>query len=118
LIAVRISAGVGGNQYPFSSSISILDYIYFRGVYPSHFRPNYKAVATSSEAQACMLPRHQHRRRSRPTRQDGEAGMAGAKAMLSTARVHASTRTLPSPTHTATMHEEREAKTEDDDQAA
>ena len=54
-----------------------------------------------------MLLRLQHRRRSRPTRQDGEAGTAGARAMLSAARVHASTWIPPPPTHHHHHHARR-----------
>jgi hypothetical protein len=56
---------------------------------PSHFRRSGEAIDVSPQVQSCILHQLQpQQRHSRPTMQDGVAGMVGAKVMLPTARVH------------------------------
>ena len=92
--------------------------LYSRGAYPSHIRRIYEVIndGQAKPKHACAL-QQPHRRRSRPTRQDGVGGRGRSKGHIfdgacttpytdSAAATH---------THTTNMHEEREAKTEDND---
>ena len=65
-----------------------------------------------------MLLEQPNERRSRPTRQDGVGGRGRSKGHVFDGAYTTPYMDSAAATHATNMHEEREAKTEDDDCAA